>query len=258
MSQLPPDDIRSYLFELSQKQPRGIIYTLPIIRKFRAMLNDNDIYIQNWEYILNVKPAVYKMVRMPFTKQQIEKLLQTPDRNNSMGKRDAAMMLLAVRTGLRGIDIVNLKFSEINWHSNEINIVQHKTGKSLSLPLFADVGNAISDYILSGRPKSDSEYIFLSTKAPYNKLSDHATSIVQRNLNKAGLTYSSKLRKGFHSFRRTVGTQMLESNVPLPIISQALGHSSMESTKPYLCIDFSGLKNRALDLSAIPVWGGVL
>ncbi len=112
----------------------------------------------------------HKTVRMPFSKQQIEKPLQTPDRNTPMGKRDAAMMLLAARTGLRGIDIVNLKFSEINWHSNEITIVQRKTGKSLSFPLFADVGNAISEYILNGRPKSDSEYIFLSTKAPYDKM----------------------------------------------------------------------------------------
>jgi site-specific recombinase XerC len=89
-------------------------------------------------------------------------------------------------------------------------------------------------------------------------MSDHANSIVQRNLKKAGLTYNSKLRKGFHSFRRSVGTQMLESNIPLPTISQVLGHSNTESTKPYLCIDFSGLKNCALDLSVIPVLGGTL
>lgn len=253
-----PDDIRSYLFDLSQRQPKGIVSTLPITRKFCIMLNDSGIYNQNWDVILNVKPASHKTVRMPFSKQQIEKLLQTPDRSTPMGKRDAAMMLLAARTGLRGIDIVNLKFSEIDWHSNEITIVQHKTGKALSLPLFADVGNAISAYILSGRPKSDSEYIFLSTKAPYNKMSDHATSIVQRNLKKSGLTYNSKLRLGFHSFRRSVGTQMLEANVSLPVISQILGHGSIDATKPYLCIDFNGLKNCALDLSVIPVSGGEL
>ncbi len=84
------------------------------------MLDDSGIYNQDWAVILNVKPTLHKTVRMPFSKQQIEKLLQTPDKNTSMGKRDAAMMLLAARTGLRGIDIVNLKFSEINWHSNEM------------------------------------------------------------------------------------------------------------------------------------------
>jgi len=51
---------------------------------------------------------------------------------------------------------------------------------------------------------------------------------------------------------------MLQLNVPLPTISQVLGHSNTESTKPYLCVDFSGLKNCALDLSVIPVLGGVL
>jgi site-specific recombinase XerD len=219
-----PDDIRSYLFELSQKQPRGIIYTLPIIRKFCAMLNDNNIYIQNWEYILNVKPAAHKIVRTPFTSQQIEKILQAPDKKTPIGMRDLAMMLLAVRTGLRSIDIINLKFSEIDWRSNEITIVQHKTGKALSLPLFADVGNAISEYILKARPESDSEYIFLSTRPPFRKMSDHANSIVQRNLKKAGLTYNSKLRKGFHSFRRSVGTQMLESNIPLPTIATPINY----------------------------------
>ncbi len=115
-----PDDIRPYLFELSQRQPKGIVSTLPIIRKFCIMLDDSGIYNQDWAVILNVKPTLHKTVRMPFSKQQIEKLLQTPDKNTSMGKRDAAMMLLAARTGLRGIDIVNLKFSEINWHSNEM------------------------------------------------------------------------------------------------------------------------------------------
>lgn len=197
------DDIRSYLFDLSQRQPKGIVSTLPIIRKFCIMLDDSGIYSQDWAVILNVKPSPHKTVRMPFSKQQIEKLLQTADRNTPMGKRDAAMMLLAARTGLRSIDIVNLKFSEIDWHSNEI-------------------------------------------------------TIVQRNLKKSGSTYNSKLRRGFHSFRRSVGTQMLESNVSLPIISQVLGHSSIDATKPYLCIDFNGLKNCALDLSDIPVSGGEL
>lgn len=253
-----PHDVHSYLFKLSQKQPKGIISTLPIIRKFCTMLNDSGIHKQNWDVILNVKPASHKTIRIPFSKQQIEKLLQTPDRNTPMGKRDLAMMLLAARTGLRGIDIINLKFSEINWHTNEITIIQRKTGKALSLPLFPDVGNAISEYILNGRPKSDSEYIFLSTKAPYHKLSDHATSIIQSNLKKSGLTYKSKLKKGFHSFRRSVGTQLLSANIPVSTISQILGHSSPDASKPYLCIDFNGLKNCALDLSVIPVSGGNL
>ena len=107
------------------------------------------------------------------------------------------MMLLAARTGLRSVDIVNLKFSEIDWKCNEITIIQHKTGKALSLPLFPDVGNAISEYILKGRPKSDSEYIFLTVKPPYRKLTDHGNNIVQKYMKNVGITCNPKMRAGF-------------------------------------------------------------
>lgn len=252
------NDIRSYLFELSARQPKGISTTLPIIRKFCLLLDENNIHNQRWGDILNTKPASCKRIRTPFTKEQIEKLLNAPDRNTSIGMRDIAMMLLAARTGLRSVDIVNLKFSEIDWKCNEITIIQHKTGKALSLPLFPDVGNAISEYILKGRPESDSEYIFLTVKPPYRKLTDHGNNIVQKYMKKVGITCTPKMRAGFHSFRRAVGTQMLQTGVPLTTISQVLGHSSSNATQPYLSIDFNGLKKCALDLSFIPLSGGEL
>ena len=87
------------------------------------------------------------------------------------GKRNYAMLLLALRTGLRSIDIVNLKLGDIQWKRNTIEIVQAKTGTPLVLPLLTDVGNAIADYILNGRPDSQQPYIFLRTQAPYRKLS---------------------------------------------------------------------------------------
>jgi site-specific recombinase XerD len=155
-----PSDIRAYIPELAKRQPKGIIYTLPIIHNFCRVLNEKGIQGQAWADILDVKLPVTKVVRMPFTRAEAEKLLKAPNTETPMGLRDAAMMLLAARTGLRAIDIINLKLSNIDWRANEITIVQHKTGKALSLPLFADVGNAISSYILHGRPNSDSEYVF--------------------------------------------------------------------------------------------------
>jgi integrase len=112
--------------------------------------------------------------------------------------------------------------------------------------------------ILHGRPNSDSEYVFLTTKSPYVKLSDRTTSIVQRNMEKAGLPKKKNLRRGFHSFRRSLGTQMLKAEVALETISQVLGHSSTEATKPYLSIDLTHLKECALDLSTFSCLRGEL
>ena len=69
-----------------------------------------------------------------------------------MGKRNYAMTLLASRLGLRASDIANLRFSQIDWDNNLITLTMQKTHKIIQLPLLAEVGNALIDYLRSGRP----------------------------------------------------------------------------------------------------------
>lgn len=66
--------------------------------------------------------------------------------------RTKAMMRLAIRLGLRDIDICNLRVSQIGWQSDKIILEQEKTGVKLCLSLLEDVGNAIMDYIMNKRP----------------------------------------------------------------------------------------------------------
>ena len=93
------------------------------------------------------------------TREEEQKLL-SGDFSTPSGKRNLAMLLLALRTGLRSVDIINLKLADIHWKRNTIEIVQEKTGTPLILPLLTEVGNAIADYILNGRPASPQPYIF--------------------------------------------------------------------------------------------------
>ncbi len=82
-------------------------------------------------------------------------------------KRNYAMTLLASRLGLRASDIANLKFGEIDWDNNLLTITMQKTRKVVQLPLLAEVGNSIADYLKNGRPKSSLDQVFLSSRAPY-------------------------------------------------------------------------------------------
>ena len=66
------------------------------------------------------------------------------------------MVLLAYRLGLRASDISGLKFSNIDFDKNRINIVQIKTQVPLSLPLTPEVKSAIQEY-LAVRPASSSQ-----------------------------------------------------------------------------------------------------
>jgi integrase len=85
-------------------------------------------------------------------------------------------MLLATRLGLRASDIANLNFSNIDWDNSSITLFQFKTGKEIRLPLLAEVGKAIIDYLKYGRKHSESEKIFLFTRAPFSPIKNSAVS----------------------------------------------------------------------------------
>lgn len=187
--------------------------------------------------------------------EEEQKLLQAVDTSTASGKRDYAMLLLAMRTGLRSIDIVNLKLSDIHWRSNTTEIVQRKTGMPLVLPLLADVGNAIANYILNGRPDSQQPYLFLRSMAPFQKLSGHSGcyAIGCKIMKAAGIRQEPGDRRGFHCFRHSVAARLLSEETPLPIISSILGHRNKDSTKVYLSTDFEHLRACALNLEGIEV-----
>jgi len=140
--------------------------------------------------------------------------------------------------------------TDINWKHNELHIIQKKTGQSLSIPFGSDTGKAIADYILQGRPDTDVPYVFLRVEPPYRKLADTAvtSNILAKYMKKAGITHLPGDGKTFHALRRSMGTWMLESKVPLPTISQILGHRNIDSTKRYLSLATSMLSECALDI----------
>lgn len=170
------------------------------------------------------------------------------------------MLLLALRTGLRSIDITNLQLDDIDWKNNAIEIVQKKTGSSLVLPLLTDVGNALADYILNGRPNSPLHYIFLRSQAPHQQLSEHSCcyGISKSMMKKAGVRQGEGERNGFHSFRHSVAARLLAEETPLPVISSILGHRNKDSTMIYLSTDLKHLRTCALNLAGIEVTRGEL
>lgn len=194
------------------------------------------------------------MYRNGFTELEIHKLLQQPDRNTAIGNRDYAILILGASTGLRACDIANLKQENIDWRTNEICIVQEKTSTPLSIPLPTEAGNAIADYILNARPSCSLPYIFICHIGTSKKLDNRSVSaIATKYLKKADINTMGQC-KGFHSFRRTFGVRLLNSEVSVDMISQLLGHRAIDSSKPYLSIDEQGLKICSLD---IPLTGGV-
>ena len=104
------------------------------------------------------------------------------DTNNIIGKRDFALILVAYCTGLRGIDIIGIKLSDIDWHNHKVSVVPSKTHTPIVSELNGTTLNALADYILEWRPKCDIPEVFLTVKAPYRRLSKGFGSIIFQNI----------------------------------------------------------------------------
>jgi len=182
-------------------------------------------------------------------REDVEKLLKAIDRASLKGKRDYAILLLVVRLGLRVSDIRTLKFSNLNWKEKTISLNMQKTKQSLKLPLLDDIGWAIIDYLKNGRPKTTCNSVFIRHIAPYDSFGEeeYFYQDLRRYMIKAGLEIPIDFHCGMHSLRSTLARNMLEAKVALPVISNTLGHQSINTTSIYLKIDLDGLKKCALD-----------
>lgn len=195
---------------------------------------------------LSVKPHRKEKLPSCYTPEEVALVEESVDRRSNVGKRDYAIILLASRLGMRSSDIRRLEFKNLDWDKSEIRIIQYKTNKTLILPLLADIGDAIIDYVMNARPKSNLKTIFLTCNHPY-KLCESATisTIVNRYFIKSHVDFKGK-HSGSHALRHSLATAMLSEGSPLQVISGILGHQSSESTMYYLGIDIKSLLPYAL------------
>lgn len=242
--------IRDFLIAARPTHQGSMPNVMYSVKKLVCLLNKEGKTAFTPEMILFKVAAPRKKVLPCFSSEEVKAILEQINTDTPQGKRDYAIIYLASRTGLRCSDILGLKLADIDWKHNELHIIQKKTGQPLSLPFGSDTGKAIADYILQGRPETDVPYVFLRVTPPYRKLVDTAvtSNILANYMKKAGITHLPGDGKTFHALRRSLGTWMLESEIPLPTISQVLGHRNLDSTKRYLSLATSMLSECTLDI----------
>lgn len=241
IDRLTPADLSFFILRESRSWSIGTTkYKVAALRSLVRYL-----YLRG-ELSVDLTPAVpavagYRLSGLPkgLSHDEVERLLQSPDRSTSIGRRDFAVLLLMVRLGLRAGEVANLELDDVHWARGEMR-VRGKGSREGRLPLPHDVGEAIADYLRGGPPRSSTPRgLFVAAQAPHRKLTSGAVkAIVPRAGKRIGLA-----RLGSHRLRHTAATQMLGRGASLPEIAQVLRHQSLETTAIYAKVEREALRS---------------
>ena len=141
----------------------------------------------------------------------------------------------------RAGEVAGLRLEDIDWHHGEV-LIRGKGTRHERLPLPADVGEAVVDYLMHTRP-ADAVHreVFCTVRAPQRRLTSPAVwAIVQRACQRAGLAPF-----GAHRLRHSLGEAMIAAEVPLAAIGQVLRHEDPLTTANYARVDVTRLRGLA-------------
>ena len=225
----------------------GILFTLRDFLKF--LYKDNLISKE----ISNAFPVIvsnkFETIPSFYSKKEISNLLNCMEMQTEIGKRDYAILMLAIQLGMRAGDIRKLRIENIRWETNKIEYIQEKTKNPICLPLTENIKFALLDYLKNSRPKSKYTNIFVRHRAPFMPFADKNPFywVINKYLKKADIKTAGK-KHGLHSMRYSLASNLLGENTPIPVITGILGHKSSDTTNTYLRIDTGMLRSVALEV----------
>ena len=248
--EITASQITEFLALYADSKPKYVATVLYVLRNYFAFLKETCfIEVDIASSLPHVRILRNAFIPYSWKTEDLKKLLAAIDRGAPKGKRDYAILLMIVRLGLRVSDIRRMKLSSLKWSRKTITVIMQKTKQPLELPLLDDIGWAVIDYLKNGRPQTVCDRLFVRHRAPFDAFGENESFYreLHRYMVAAGIDTPSGVHCGMHSLRSTLARNMLEAKAPLPVISETLGHQSINTTSIYLKIDIEGLRKCALD-----------
>ena len=250
LDQLSRADLTDFVASRQRFRPKTVAGNVSSVRVFLRFLAMRGVLPEDISHALpTIRVPRDADIPSVWHPEFVVRLLEVVDRSSPMGKRDYAILLLACRLGLRVGDILTLTLDELNWQAGTIDLTQCKNQAPLRLPLSEEVGEALIDYLKFGRPKTQHREVFLNLKRPVGPFRSrrHLYGIIKHWRQAAAIEFRAPQRKGLHSLRHTLATQLLRAETPINVISDILGHATTASTLIYAKSDTETLRGAALD-----------
>ncbi|TBN05648.1 integrase [Hyunsoonleella flava] len=181
-----------------------------------------------------------KRVQIPFSEQEIDTVLNELDFDDSFeGLRDKLIIELFYSTGIRRIELVELKLQAIDLSQKTVKVLG-KRNKERMVPLLNSVSETLKKYLEKRSDLhhiTDSDYLFLTRKGA--KIYE---TLVYRIINDYFSHASSKVKKSPHILRHSFATHLLNQGADLNAVKELLGHTSLAATQVYTHNSIAELK----------------
>jgi integrase/recombinase XerD len=183
------------------------------------------------------------------TRQEADALLAAPDRSTRPGRRDHALLAVAVATGLRVTELTGLTAADVSLGVGAHVRCHGKGRKDRLTPLNKPVARLLADWLTELRPPPTA-YLF-PTRAGGQLSTDAVADLLAKHLTVAARTCPALAGKHVtpHTLRHTAAMDLLHAGIDTTVIALWLGHASPRSTNPYVHADLT-IKEAALARTA--------
>ena len=182
---------------------------------------------------------------------EVDALLAAPDTSTRLGRRDRALLLLAVQTGLRLAELTALRIEDLALGAGAHVRCHGKGRKERCTPLSRATARVLRAWIAEcGATGTDLLFQSLRRTRLSHDAVERLVSKYAQVANRSCPTLACK-RVTPHMLRHTTAVQLLEAGVDRAVIALWLGHEQVETTQIYLDADLA-MKERALARTAPP------
>lgn len=225
--------VRGYLNFLydNKYSNSAIARNISTLRSFFKYLIKNQVISNNPMTLISNPKIEKKLPKVVYT-EELETILNTPDKSTKLGLRDALILELLYSTGIRVSELVNIDIKDINMNQKEIRI--KGKGSKERIVLFGDrCFNLINDYLNNARinlvnEKYRNNYLILSNTGKQINTRE-IRNIIDNTVKKSGL----KMHISPHVLRHTFATDLLNNGADLRSVQELLGHESLSTTTIY-------------------------
>ncbi|PQL93845.1 tyrosine-type recombinase/integrase [Apibacter adventoris] len=232
--------LRNFIIHLSQKKisEKTINRKISSIRSFfKFLLKTSSLEVNPTLNIKNLK--LRQQVLVPYSEDEIKILENTfIDIDQTLSEfektRNQLIFEIFYQTGIRRMELINLKISEIDFYECTIRIIG-KRNKERQIPITDNLKEKLNQYI--SLKEDNHEYLFTNNKGEILK-----EKFVYNLINKYLSKVTSKQKKSPHMLRHTFASHLLHNGAELNSIKEILGHSSLAATQIYTHSNIDDLK----------------